>query len=108
DGRTDVALATRKGIDVFLQGSAGLTGPYLQPTGGAAQTVAISDMNADGRPDMVTNTTTGVLVMLNLPGRFRSFQVSAKVEWDMEVADLTGDGRLDIVGCEGANTCTPW
>src|SRR2546426_815427 len=60
--------------------------------------VAIADVNADGRPDLVAGGS-GVWVLLgNGDGTFgsRSYFATGDAPWDVEIADLNGDGRLDM------------
>lgn len=76
------------------------TGSLLRPTG-----VAVGDLNADGRPDIVAvNQNAGtVAVLLNsatAPGTFLAavtYATGGSTPNLLRLADLDADGRLDIV-----------
>jgi FG-GAP-like repeat len=108
DGRADVVLATMNGIDVFYQAPAGgLLPPQLIATSNEAFGAVIADVNADGRPDIVTNTRDGVFWLKAVTDGFITRMVTPNPQWEVEVGDLTGDGLLDVAGCSGLNTCLP-
>lgn len=71
---------------------------------GAPERVMLADLDGDGDLDIVALTRTGSEVRLHLNdgvgvfGPARVFTVGASVmPLDMQVADLNGDGRLDVV-----------
>jgi hypothetical protein len=108
DGRADLVLATTSGLDVFPQLSRhrGLGAPTLVATSSEAFQPLIADVDRDGRRDLVTNTRDGVLLLHNDgAGAFTTTTVTTDPQWEIEVADLTGDGRPDIAGCSGLNGC---
>jgi len=86
--------------------------PFLSvPVGSGANAVAVGDFNGDGLPDAVTANkdadTVTVLLNTSAPGNL-SFSTSTLFTGlapsDIGVADLNGDGNLDlVVACMGFN-----
>jgi len=124
DGRNDVVMTTSSygsinnfKIFVFLQdATGGLDSPVIYATsatyGGSIQTIAIGDINNDGRNDVVIGkTSTGIEVFLqNNAGTLNSgvFYPSADSN-KIQIADLNHDGLLDVVGIGwGTNTASVW
>jgi FG-GAP-like repeat len=108
DGRTDVALATPSGIDIFYQGAGGgLQPPQLIATSNEAFGAVVADVDLDGRQDIVTNTRDGVLWLRANGSGFSTSIVTTDPQWEVEVGDLTGDHLPDIAGCKGLNLCAP-
>lgn len=108
DGRADVAVATTSGIDIFYQAAeGGLLPPELVPTSNQAIAAVVADVNVDGRQDIVTNTRSGVLLLEQTDSGFVTRLVTADLQWEVEVADLNGDGLPDIAGCGGGGQCKP-
>lgn len=98
-GGDDIALATRSGVDVFLQDGAGLAPRRLVALPETRQ-VEIADLDGDGVRDLVANTASGVAVLVGLgAGTYATptFIVDEQQD-EIEVGDVTGDGRLDVVG----------
>jgi hypothetical protein len=88
------------------------------PSGGAPSSVAIADVNGDGKPDLIlANPRTcyfcgnpgGVGVLLgNGGGTFNSVQTYSVGGYEPEsvaVADVNGDGKLDILVTGGCVFC---
>ncbi len=81
DGRPDLAVAAWVGwgpayVQVFFQ-DAGSPGTFLMPqsyrAGGGQRSIAIGDLNGDGKPDIAVNNDEGSLVLFqnpSLPGTF--------------------------------------
>ncbi|MCY1143193.1 VCBS repeat-containing protein [Actinoplanes sp. Pm04-4] len=108
DGRTDVAMATSKGVDVFYQRGGKLTAPVLVP--GPTDDVAIADINADGRRDLVVSAGIG-RVRIHHQTTAKTFPASVTLSAPVPdvtvvdqvfVADFNGDGRLDVAQAFGA------
>ena len=77
------------------------------PTGGEPNSVAVADLNGDGKPDLVVanldSNTVSVLLNTTTPGAatpsFAAQQNFATGSYPLSVtmADLNGDGRPDLV-----------
>jgi hypothetical protein len=114
DGRPDLAVADGDDdtVSVLLNTTApGATTPSFTAhetfaTGGGPDSVAIGDLNGDGRPDLVVansiSTTLSVLLNTTAPGAatpsFAAQQTFATGSVPVSVAmgDLNGDGRPDL------------
>jgi hypothetical protein len=109
DGRTDVAMSTSKGVDVFYQRSGKLAAPVLAAAG-TAEDVAIADLNADGRRDLIASTDIGK-VRVHHQTTAKTFPASVTLSAPIPdgtsfdqvfVADFNADGRLDVARSYGA------
>ncbi|HEU5391919.1 MAG TPA: alkaline phosphatase family protein [Streptosporangiaceae bacterium] len=118
DGRADLAGIGADGVWCSLNaGGAGFTGPSFQLVGfeanGGWRTADhprfVADLTGDGRSDLVGFGDAGVWVALGngdgsfQPARFVLSELGFNQGWRVEshprfVADLTGDGRSDLVG----------
>jgi hypothetical protein len=108
DGRTDVAMMTTDGVDVFYQRpGGGLDAPVLVGSRGAD--VAIADVTGDGRRDLVVSAQQGELrVYPQTPSRgFGAAMVvvgpgrTGNPQDQVFAADLNGDGRVDLAQAHG-------
>ena len=111
DGRPDVAVVTRsQSLRVMLNnGSGGFTSAGSFPITSLAAGVyslgiTSGDFNGDGRIDLATsnfNDSTVSVLMGNGDGTFASQVLlslpSNSLPWEIVAADITGDGRLDLV-----------
>jgi Big-like domain-containing protein/VCBS repeat protein/uncharacterized protein DUF3108/FG-GAP repeat protein len=125
DGRNDVVMTTSFYFDaandykvfVFLQNVDGTLAPPVKYATSStytcrAATVAIGDVNHDGRNDVVIGDTgCGIEVFLQngggtlAPGVFHPSIDSHKIR----IADLNNDGLLDVAGIGwGTNTASVW
>ena len=101
DGATDVAVTTRYGVDLFFQSGGTLDGPTLLPGTAKSQQVEAADLDADGDQDLVIRAGfDGVLVARNDGSAFTVTSPTDANQTEVEIGDVTGDGRLDIVGFE--------
>jgi subtilisin family serine protease len=100
DGKTDVAVPTSGGIDVFTQSGSGLTGPTLVPTTADPDQIDVIDLDGDADQDMVfaeSFFTGGIHVLTHAGSTYTATKVSTEVANEVEVGDVTSDGRPDIV-----------
>jgi hypothetical protein len=76
----------------------------VEPQG--RQSADFGDVNGDGRPDLVTVTQTRVEVQLNDGGHYRRPAFTRDLEdgHDAALADVTGDGHLDLFVVQGGQT----
>lgn len=104
DGDTDLLAATRAGIRQLTQGPAGA---FTISTVSSEQTttVRVGDLNRDGRPDAVGFAGYYATVYRNLADGWRRQTPLTSPERinGLEVADVTGEGRADIVVSAGGN-----
>ena len=106
DGKADVALATAQGIDIFHQANGTLQAARRIAMEPSAH-VELADLDADGRNDLVVKRNSppaGVVVLRGVSGGFAAPSlVDPGWHEEVEVGDVTGDGRLDIVGFRDAD-----
>ena len=112
DGKPDIAVANQGAISggngsvsVLLESSAA-PGTFLTnvdyATLHAANLLVISDLNGDGKPDLIAGDLDRVSIFLenpNLPGQFQpavDYVCSLPVT-SLAVADLNGDGKPDLL-----------
>jgi hypothetical protein len=118
DGRDDIALVTSYYFDsandyslhIFIQDVDGALEPRIvRYLGGDPESVAIGDVNGDGRKDVVVglNSAIGVLTQ-NAGGTLDPMYTLSTSDSNLvRVADLDHDGRQDVVGAGwGTNTVT--
>ncbi len=122
DGKLDLAVAFQEGLDVnpvvvmLGNGDGTFQAPQVYDSGGVNPTsVAVADVNNDGRPDLVVanycavndecNEKASVSVLLgNGNGTFQpaqSFSSGAYYAFSAAVADVNGDGNPDILVFNG-------
>jgi VCBS repeat protein len=90
--------------------AAGSTGPTFRtalryPTGAGPNTIAIGDLNGDGRPDVVTSdeNDSTIAVLLNRGGgrlgALRRYD-AGEIPYGVAIHDLNGDGKPDVVAVD--------
>ncbi|MCM0084136.1 FG-GAP-like repeat-containing protein [Geomonas sp. Red32] len=115
DGRNDVVLATGSYFDpdndyrifVFLQNSAGGFDAPVKYPGGNGNSIAVADLNNDGRQDVVFTTDNGIGVMYqNAAGTldpmvfYASNHQSFSNAYKLKTGDFNHDGRTDVVSID--------
>jgi len=109
DGVPDIALSTTSdnSVSVLLGHGDGTFGaPSTFPIPGPAGVVAVGDLNGDGKLDLVADGSNSTLFTVSTSiligkgdgtfGPAVSYGPSTWPGWPMFVADLNGDGRLDV------------
>jgi len=113
DGKPDLAIASAQSdiVSVLLNTAAtGAMTPSFSarvdlPTGTGPRSVALSDINGDGKPDIVVaNLGSGMSVLLNTTATgSTTANFSPKVDFafggncdSIAIADLNGDGKPDV------------
>ncbi|MFE9694193.1 S8 family serine peptidase [Micromonospora sp. NPDC005806] len=99
DGKQDVALTTGAGVQLFQQTAGGT----LESTGTIAgtpnsSTIAAADFDGDGDTDLVVTSDGVKLLTQEADHTFTVSSVDAEASPELEVGDVDGDGRLDVVG----------
>jgi hypothetical protein len=97
DDLNDVVLATDLGVNVFRQRGGTLSRPFLVPRTVGGYSADVADMNLDGRKDIVVRGWNWVRIARNTRRGFRTTVVTRGREQDVEVGDVTGDRRPDLV-----------
>jgi hypothetical protein len=118
DGRADLAISITQlahgsgsSMNVYLQSASGpntLAASVSYPLVHQGWTTLAADIDGDGRPDILTldlNDST-ITVLLNQPDNPGTFLPLPSISAgrginDVTVADLNGDGRMDLVEADG-------
>ena len=108
DGRPDIVTANSNlnsaGVLLGLVGGGfAPVSPYSTGAGSSPRSVAVADVNRDGRPDIVTanyNSNTAGVLLGQAGGGFAAvttYPTGGSQPNDVAVADMNSDGRPDIV-----------
>src|SRR3954454_3248190 len=104
DGYLDAATAVGRRVEILLgDGHGGLVpgGTYVFPHAPRASSLAIADINGDGRPDLVVTRKYKETVVLLGDGHGGLHAAPGPrlrvAPWDIAFADVNHDGRLDMV-----------
>ncbi len=110
DGLSDLVVLTNLGVSVFLgQANGGFNpvpvGPFGERESVGAATLAVGDLNGDGKPDVAIDDPSGVELLFGQgDGTFSApvelsipAQVQDYVGGEIAIGDLNGDGDNDIV-----------
>ncbi|MGA2809364.1 MAG: FG-GAP-like repeat-containing protein, partial [Terracidiphilus sp.] len=112
DGRLDIATANNSvGASILLGNGDGTFQPYkLLGSSKGPTWIAAGDFNGDGKPDLAVTTSANTvdISLGNGDGSFQTFTPVATgtgtTPESVALADLDGDGNLDlVVACYGAN-----
>lgn len=111
DGKIDLVLTASNAINVFRNQGNGTFAPFVaHATAGSPVTAAIGDLDGDGKPDVAAaddiksvyvflnqgNGNLGAPIVLDLP------QPLGSSNGGIALADVDGDGKLDIAGSSSA------
>jgi hypothetical protein len=100
DGRRELLVASGQGLDVFQAGPAGLAPPAQFPFGAMVGDFVLTDLDGDGLRDVVATVhPSGTAVRYGVPGGGYAAPVTVSTQGGpvVEVADVTGDARADLV-----------
>jgi hypothetical protein len=120
DGKPDLAVENGFGVSVLLDttppgaGYTTLAAPQTFAMGSATASLAVADLNGDGRADLIfpdySSNVMTVLLSTTVPGSttptFAAPQTFALSAGAVTVADLDGDGRPDLAAITGDGTVT--
>jgi hypothetical protein len=114
DGKPDIVTANASttnpnGVSVVLQNGNGQFLPAASySTGNVVNSVAIGDVNGDGRADLIVADAGGVSILLQNSASPGTFTAAGTVSItggasSAAVSDVNGDGVPDLVAANGAN-----
>jgi len=108
DGKVDLVKAGLNNVRVHLNemsstgsiSTSAFNAGSLFAVSGGARTIAVNDINGDGKLDIVTGSSSGISVLVNTTsGGILSFASSLNISGNISsvrLADLNLDGKLDI------------
>lgn len=122
DGKLDIAASSLTASKVFLFRNTSIGDEMTFATrvdsavGGSAQSVAVGDLDGDGKPDLaIVNSSAGTVSILRNLSTVGTLAFSSRiifslggtaiVPFTLAIGDIDGDGKLDVVtGNAQANT----
>ena len=114
DGRLDAAVSDKAGVQVFLQRGGGFAAPKTIALPVIGTSIAAADVNGDHRPDLVVSgrsdqdsSITGLYVLANRRSGWQVQKVDVGWFSSIRLADINGDGKLDIVPLPPGNVVPP-
>ena len=104
DGRADVVVAVRGvGLQVFPQTALGTLGAPTLTASADVGIIRLGQLDGDGRLDVASTGPSTDVFYNDGRGGLRAPVAYPTAASDLELADLTGDGRDDIVVLMGSN-----
>ncbi|MCB1019415.1 MAG: VCBS repeat-containing protein, partial [Acidobacteria bacterium] len=109
DPRPTIVSADRSGARFLLLGvdlAGNLAAPPVYPVGQDARSIAAGDFDGNGAFDLAVATQDGIAVIANPKPRQspqpqpQSLGAATRASW-VASADVTGDGKVDLVGAQG-------
>lgn len=97
DKRTDVAVATDKGVDIFLQRDGAPAVPTLLATAGRPQQVIAANVLGGSGRDLLVRGRNAIFALVRTRLGFTRTSVAAGSFGEIELGDVTGDGVRDLV-----------
>lgn len=113
DGRADMlTLGLYNSIGVMLSLTTGGFAPSVQySTLSRTQSVAVADMNADGKPDLILGGNSIWILLGDGAGQFTPsstlYAVGNAAALDIQAGDINSDGKMDIVAINSGSTADP-
>ncbi len=99
DGIMDLAILTADGVEIELgNGHGGFSPPVTYAAGAEPDGLTIADLNHDGKLDLLVSDPLGDLLVLmgRGNGTFQPYRNTDQTV-TLAVADLTGNGRKDVI-----------
>jgi hypothetical protein len=106
DGNLDVVAGNRSiGISnaapvtiAYGRGDGTFEAPVDLAGAGSGEKMRIGDFTGDGLPDLIAVDSFGRTLIVNLSGRsYKSTRTTEPVKDEIELADLNGDGKADLI-----------